>query len=110
MGNLHKSFGRKKALDSVEFSVREGEIFGLLGHNGAGKSTALGIILGMISPDRGSVRISGIDVARERAWALGSVGSEPAGPRCRSSTRSVPAAVPSLTQSSSPVRPSSEEK
>jgi ABC-2 type transport system ATP-binding protein len=72
---LHKSFGGKKALDGVEFSVREGEIFGLLGHNGAGKSTALGIILGMIAPDRGQVRIAGIDVAREHAWALGKVGA-----------------------------------
>ena len=75
LSNLHKSIGRKKALDGVEFSVREGEIFGLLGHNGAGKSTALGITLGMIAADRGTVRIGGIDVARERAWALSKVGA-----------------------------------
>lgn len=73
--NLHKSFGRKRALDGVDFSVREGEIFGLLGHNGAGKSTALGIILGMIAADKGTVRIAGVDVARERAWALAKVGA-----------------------------------
>jgi ABC-2 type transport system ATP-binding protein len=75
LSNLHKSFGGKKALDGVEFSVREGEIFGLLGHNGAGKSTALGITLGMIAADRGTVRIGGVDVTRERSWALSKVGA-----------------------------------
>ena len=49
---LFKKFGGKPALDDVSFHVQRGEIYGLLGHNGAGKSTTLGIILGMVMPDR----------------------------------------------------------
>ena len=68
--NLSKSFGGKPALRDLSFTVREGEIFGLLGHNGAGKSTALGILLGMVEPDRGEARIGGHSVQRKRANAL----------------------------------------
>ena len=50
---LCKSFSGKPALENVSFEVERGEIHGLLGHNGAGKSTTLGIILGMVEPDRG---------------------------------------------------------
>ena len=49
--SLHKSFGGRPALADVSFKVGRGEIYGLLGHNGAGKSTTLGIILGMVMPD-----------------------------------------------------------
>ncbi len=72
---LHKSFGGKPALDDVSFEVRRGEIFGLLGHNGAGKSTSLGIILGMVMPDRGDVTIDGISVLHHRSKALRKVGA-----------------------------------
>jgi len=72
---LRKCFGRKPALDDVSFNVQHGEIFGLLGHNGAGKSTALGIILGMVAPDAGSVRIAGKDIATDHAGALARVGA-----------------------------------
>jgi ABC-2 type transport system ATP-binding protein len=72
---LHKSFGGKAALNDVSFHVRRGEIFGLLGHNGAGKSTSLGIILGMIMPDRGDVTIDGISVLSHRSQALRKVGA-----------------------------------
>ena len=68
--NLSKSFGGKPALRDLSFTVREGEIFGLLGHNGAGKSTALGILLGMVEPDHGEARIGGQSVQRRRANAL----------------------------------------
>ncbi|MEM6916246.1 MAG: ATP-binding cassette domain-containing protein, partial [Verrucomicrobiota bacterium] len=51
--------GRPPALDGVSFQVEAGKICGLLGHNGAGKSTALGIILGMVYPDDGEVAIGG---------------------------------------------------
>ena len=72
---LNKSFGGKPALEGVSFSVKEGEIYGLLGHNGAGKSTTLGIILGMVAPDGGEAMIGGVSVQRERAAALKRVGS-----------------------------------
>lgn len=73
--SLKKSFGRKPALEDLSFQVAEGEIYGLLGHNGAGKSTTLGIILGMVEPDAGEARIDGISVQRKRAAALRKVGS-----------------------------------
>lgn len=75
LDSLKKSFGRKPALEGLSFRVEEGEIYGLLGHNGAGKSTTLGIILGMVEPDAGEARIDGVSVQRKRAAALRQVGS-----------------------------------
>ena len=72
---LHKTFGGKPALTDVSFHVRRGEIFGLLGHNGAGKSTSLGIILGMVMPDQGDVTIDGVSVLKNRSKALRKVGA-----------------------------------
>jgi ABC-2 type transport system ATP-binding protein len=72
---LCKSFGGKSALADFSFSVRRGGIYGLLGHNGAGKSTTLGIILGMVMPDAGDVTIDGISVLTDRSKALRKVGA-----------------------------------
>lgn len=72
---LIKSFGGKPALQDVSFHVGKGEIYGLLGHNGAGKSTSLGIILGMVLPDHGDVTIDGISVLSHRSAALRKVGA-----------------------------------
>lgn len=72
---LHKQFGGKPALNDVSFRVEKGEIYGLLGHNGAGKSTSLGIILGMVMPDKGDVTIGGISVLKDRSTALRKVGA-----------------------------------
>jgi len=69
------SKGAKPALNNVSFSVGQGEIVGLLGHNGAGKSTIVGIMLGMVRPDSGEVRIAGASVQRQRAKALSSIGA-----------------------------------
>jgi len=63
------------ALDDVSFELRQGEILGLLGHNGAGKSTVLGITLGMVRPDGGEVRVNGHSVQQSRAQALSSIGA-----------------------------------
>ncbi|WP_009965021.1 ABC transporter ATP-binding protein [Verrucomicrobium spinosum] len=63
------------ALDDVSFSVKDGEITGLLGHNGAGKSTVLGIMLGMVRPDAGEVTLAGHSVQKERSRALRHVGA-----------------------------------
>ncbi len=72
---LSKSFSGKPALQGVSFTVERGEIHGLLGHNGAGKSTTLGIILGMVEPDRGEASIGGVSVQRDHAAALRQVGA-----------------------------------
>jgi ABC-2 type transport system ATP-binding protein len=75
LDNLKKAFAGKPALHGVSFSVERGEIFGLLGHNGAGKSTSLGILLGQVYPDAGEAFVGGISVQRERARALAKVGA-----------------------------------
>ncbi len=74
---LSKTFdrGRPAALDDVSFTVARGRICGLLGHNGAGKSTALGVILGMVYPDAGEVEIDGVVVQRNREKAISKVGA-----------------------------------
>lgn len=58
---LTKDYGRFRALDSLDLSLRPGEIFGLLGPNGSGKSTALRLMLGFLRPTAGRVRIDGFD-------------------------------------------------
>lgn len=72
---LTKAFGGKPALRDVSFKLEKGEIYGLLGHNGAGKSTSLGIILGMVAPDGGEVEIGGVSVQKDRGQALRKVGA-----------------------------------
>jgi len=73
--DLKKTFGGKPALHGLSLEVRRGEVFGLLGHNGAGKSTTLGILLGQVFPDEGEALIGGVSVQRDRARALGKTGA-----------------------------------
>ncbi len=73
--DLKKAWGGKPALHGLSLEVRRGEVFGLLGHNGAGKSTTLGILLGQVFPDAGEALIDGVSVQRERARALGKTGA-----------------------------------
>jgi ABC-2 type transport system ATP-binding protein len=68
--DLRKSYRGTAAVDGVSFSVGQKEIVGLLGPNGAGKTTTINMILGVLEPDAGTVRIAGIDVARHRGEAL----------------------------------------
>ena len=56
-----KQFGRQTALDQVSFTGERGEVVALLGENGAGKTTALKILLGLVRPDSGSSRVLGLD-------------------------------------------------
>ncbi len=62
--SLSKSYagGAVKAVDNINLDVRAGEIFGFLGPNGAGKTTTIKMIVGLLKPDEGSVRIKGVDV------------------------------------------------
>jgi ABC-2 type transport system ATP-binding protein len=75
--NLTKRYrgDTRQALRDVSFEVPQGQIVGLLGHNGAGKSTVMGIMLGMVFPDEGEVRIGGISVQQERTRALRQIGA-----------------------------------
>ncbi len=73
--NVRKAFNGKPALHGLSFSVARGEIFGLLGHNGAGKSTALGVLLGQVHPGAGEAFIGGVSVQHHRAKALARTGA-----------------------------------
>jgi len=72
---VQKKFGARVAVHELTLEVPRGEIFGLLGHNGAGKSTAIGMMLGQVWPTRGLVNVCGHDVTTHRARALQKVGA-----------------------------------
>ena len=59
--NLHKAFGKVKAVDGVSFTANDGQITGLLGPNGAGKTTSLRMLYTLMKPDSGQVLVDGID-------------------------------------------------
>jgi ABC-2 type transport system ATP-binding protein len=63
---LRKLYGTKVAVDDVSFTVAEGEVFGLLGRNGAGKSTTVDCVVGLRVPDQGRIRVAGLDPRRDR--------------------------------------------
>jgi ABC-2 type transport system ATP-binding protein len=65
---------RRTAIDGVSFSVERGELFGLLGANGSGKSTILRMLAGLISPDAGAITIAGVDVIAEPVRARACIG------------------------------------
>jgi len=63
-GHLFKRFGTVTAVNDVSLTVREGETFGFLGPNGAGKTTTIRLLTGVLTPDAGTVHITGIDIHR----------------------------------------------
>jgi ABC-2 type transport system ATP-binding protein len=67
---LGKKYGKTVAVQEVSFHVARNEIVGLLGPNGAGKTTTINMILGVLEPTSGSIRIEGIDVSEHRSKAL----------------------------------------
>lgn len=79
VSDLHKSFGEIKAISGVSFSAQDGRITGLLGANGAGKSTTLRILYTVLQPDQGTASIDGIDVVTDSLLARRRIGSLPHG-------------------------------
>jgi ABC-2 type transport system ATP-binding protein len=75
LSNVHKRFGQRVAVDDLTLRVPAGEIYGLLGHNGAGKSTSIGMMLGQVWPTQGKVKVCGFDVSTHRRKALAKVGA-----------------------------------
>jgi ABC-2 type transport system ATP-binding protein len=70
VSDLRKDYGGKLAVDGISFDVGLGEIVGLLGPNGAGKTTAIDMVLGVLEPTSGTIRIEGLDIASQRRQAL----------------------------------------
>lgn len=77
IAGLVKCYGAKTALGGISFTVKSGEIVGLLGLNGAGKSTTMNIMAGCLSPTQGTVRIDGLDIAKEPLGAKRKIGYLP---------------------------------
>jgi len=75
LDRLSKTFGSRPALHELSLEIPKGQIFGLLGHNGAGKSTTFGMILGQVHPTSGAAYIRDISVQRHRLRALQGVGA-----------------------------------
>lgn len=75
--NLTRNYGSFTAVDNVSFTIGDGEIVGLLGHNGAGKTTIMKMLTGFLEPAAGSVTINGCDIESDRSRAQSYVGYLP---------------------------------
>lgn len=72
---LSKSFKTFKAVDKLSFSIQHGQVYGFLGQNGAGKSTTMRMVLGLIFPDSGSIYINGNEFNNGRRFLLKNIGA-----------------------------------
>ena len=72
--DLKKSYGAIKAVDGVSFEVLPGEIFGVIGPNGSGKTTMFNSVLGQIAPDAGRIELNGKDITGKSPMALNQLG------------------------------------
>jgi ABC-2 type transport system ATP-binding protein len=78
--NLTRRFGKRGAVNGVSLELRRGEVLGLLGHNGAGKSTTLQMLTGVLLPHSGTIEICGFDLARQPDQAKACIGYLPETP------------------------------
>ena len=75
--NLIKRYGDKVAVNNISFDVYGGEVFGFLGPNGAGKTTTLKMIVGLLRPTSGTVKVAGYDVQTQPVFAKSASGYVP---------------------------------
>ena len=68
--NLSKSYGKKEAVKGINFKIKENEIIGLLGPNGCGKTTTIGMLLGLLKPSNGQININGMKIEKSRIEIL----------------------------------------
>jgi len=71
---LHSYYGRAHILDGVSFGVRRGEVVALMGRNGAGKSTTMKCIMGLVRPARGQIRFAGADITGQPGFRINRLG------------------------------------
>lgn len=62
--NIQKSYGGRRVVDGISFNVEKGEVVGLLGRNGAGKTTSFDMVLGLVKPERGNITLDGKDISK----------------------------------------------
>jgi ABC-2 type transport system ATP-binding protein len=72
--NLHKSFGNTHAVDGVSLNIKPGEIYGLVGSDGAGKTTAMRLLVCALLPDQGEINVCGYDVLKQTELARSMIG------------------------------------
>jgi len=72
--NLSRHFGQLKAVDQIDFSVKEGEVFGFLGPNGAGKTTTINILTTLLQPTAGEAKVNEFDVVKQKDEVRRSIG------------------------------------
>ncbi len=75
--SLGKSFGRNVGVDGLDLTIPRGSVFGFIGRNGAGKTTTIRLMMGLLVPDQGRIRLGGYDIARQREQALAITGYLP---------------------------------
>ena len=80
VNGLTKYYGNRPAAKDISFEVEAGEVFGLLGTNGAGKSTTIKMMCGLLKPTRGAVRIGGVDLKKTPLKAKSMMGYLPENP------------------------------
>lgn len=78
LSGLRHSYGQSEILRGIDLSIDHGEIFGFLGHNGAGKTTAINILTTLLRPSGGTARVCGFDVSTQRAEVTACIGYLPA--------------------------------
>ncbi len=72
--NLHKSFGHTRAVDGVSLQIKAGEIYGLVGSDGAGKTTTMRLLVGALQPNQGEINICRFDIRKQVEQARSTVG------------------------------------
>ncbi len=77
VNNLTKFFDNNKAVDNVSFSIKEGEIFSLIGPNSSGKTTIVKNIIGLLEPTKGNITINGFDISKDKEKAKALIGYIP---------------------------------
>jgi ABC-2 type transport system ATP-binding protein len=73
--NLVKYFGKRKVIDNLSLSVAEGDIYGFLGPNGSGKTTTIRMLLGLVHPNSGTIKLSGYDIKTDFDKGIAQIGA-----------------------------------
>ena len=68
--NLSKTYDSKEAVQNISFKVKKNKIIGILGPNGCGKTTTIGMILGLLKPTKGKVLINGMEIEKQRGISV----------------------------------------
>ncbi|TVP94566.1 MAG: ABC transporter ATP-binding protein [Acholeplasmatales bacterium] len=80
VNNVSKNYGSKEAVKNVSFTIKPGEVYGFLGHNGAGKTSTIKMCTGLLAPTSGTIKVCGYDISRQNLAAKQRIGYVPENP------------------------------